>query len=70
MNNLQVFDYEGSEVRTLEIEGDNWFVATDVCRILEISNPTMALGRLDDDEKMTLNSTESHPGKRVSLVLA
>lgn len=41
-----------------------WFVAPDVCRALEISNPTVALDRLDDDEKMTLRSTEGHAGQR------
>ncbi len=35
-----------------------------VCKALEIGNPTMALARLDDDEKMTLNSTEGHSGQR------
>ena len=48
-----------------------WFVAVDVCRALEIKNPTMALERLEDDEKMTLSlsemtlsSTEGHSSKR------
>ena len=27
-----------------------WFVASDVCRVLGLSNPTMALRALDDDE--------------------
>ncbi|MGJ0440005.1 phage antirepressor [Paenibacillus polysaccharolyticus] len=47
----KVFNYGGSEVRTVVIEGDPWFVAKDVCEVLQVSNSRMALGRLDDDEK-------------------
>lgn len=51
-------------IRSLLKNGQPWFVAADVCKALEISNPTMALSRLDSDEKMTLSSNESHTGKR------
>lgn len=53
--NIKSFDYHGQEVRTVEISGQPWFVAADVCRILEISNPTVAMDRLDADEKAKLN---------------
>ena len=64
-NELAVFqnDQFGS-VRVIEQEGEPWFVAADVCRALEITNPSVALERLDDDEKMTLSSTEGHSGQR------
>lgn len=39
------------KIRTLTIDGEPWFVAADVCRALEIGNPSMAVERLDDDEK-------------------
>lgn len=56
MNDLQIFRNETfGEIRTLEINGEPWFVAADVCRALEISNPTDALKRLDDDEKARFN---------------
>lgn len=45
-------------------DGEPWFVAADVCKALEIVNPSDALSRLDPDEKMTLDSTDSHSGKR------
>ncbi|MBC9785845.1 Bro-N domain-containing protein, partial [Heliobacterium chlorum] len=52
MTNLQkVFNYEGNQVRTVMIDGQPWFVAKDVCDVLDIGNPTMALSRLDNDEK-------------------
>ncbi|MEA5013150.1 MAG: Bro-N domain-containing protein [Candidatus Limiplasma sp.] len=51
-NDIQVFQNEEfGEVRTLMREGEPWFVAADVCRVLDHSNSRMALERLDDDEK-------------------
>jgi hypothetical protein len=35
-----------------------WWYASDVCRVLEIQNPTQALTRLDEDEQNTLCSKE------------
>lgn len=43
-------------VRTLVDEtGGIWFVAKDVCDVLEINNNRQALTRLDEDEKATIN---------------
>ena len=56
MNNLQVFNNnEFGAVRTLEINNEPWFVAKDVCDILDIKNPTQALQNLDADERTILN---------------
>ncbi len=43
---------EFGEIRSLLIEGEPWFVAKDVCGILELSDVSMTLSRLDDDEKL------------------
>ncbi len=51
MNLSKIFNYEGNDVRTVIINKEPWFVAKDVCKILEISNNRDAIGRLDDDEK-------------------
>lgn len=52
MNDLQIFNNdEFGEIRTLEINGEPWFIAKDACRALKIGNPSQALTRLDDDEK-------------------
>lgn len=62
MSQLQkVFNYERNQVRTLTIGEEVWFVAKDVCDVLEIGNPTEALKRLDEDEK-DLISTEGFRG--------
>ena len=51
MNDLQIFNYNGKEIRTVEKNGDLWWVLKDVCEVLELSNPTMIAGRLDEDER-------------------
>lgn len=57
MNELQIFENpEFGQIRAVLGEnGEPLFVAADVCRALEHSNVTMALDRLDDDEKAKLN---------------
>lgn len=55
MNELKVFNFESSEVRTQIIDSEPWFVAADVCQILDLTNPTMALNRLDEDERSKFN---------------
>lgn len=46
---------EFGQVRTLMIDDNPWFVASDVCKALAISNPTVAVQRLEDDERSKLN---------------
>ena len=56
MNELKLFENEEfGKVRVLEIENEPWFVAKDVCDILELSNPSVALKNLDEDERTKLN---------------
>lgn len=46
------FLFEGEAlVRVVTRDGEPWFVAADVCWVLKHSNPTVAVERLDDDEK-------------------
>ena len=51
INELQVFSYEGSEIRTVQLGGEPWWVLKDICDVLELSNPSMIADRLDEDEK-------------------
>ena len=45
------FAFQGQAVRTILKDGETWFVAADVCTVLELINPTKAVLRLDEDEK-------------------
>lgn len=50
-NEIQVWNYESSEVRTIQKDGEPWFVLADVCKVLEISNSRNISSRLEPDEK-------------------
>lgn len=51
MSNVQIFKYQNSEVRTVEQNGEPWFVLKDVCGILGISKYRDVADRLDADER-------------------
>ncbi len=63
------FDYKGNEVRTVEIHGEHWFVAKDVCDILDIEARDY-VRYLDDDEKsyMSRKHIGLHPGRDIVIV--
>lgn len=51
-NKIKVFENaEFGSVRTVTINGEPWFVASDVCKALGIANNRDAVARLDEDEK-------------------
>ena len=51
MDKLQIFQSkEFGKVRTVLIENEVWFVLIDICKILELSNPSSVIKRLDEDE--------------------
>ena len=54
-NELTVWNYGDNDVRILMIDDEPWLVLADVCRVLELSNPTIVAGRLDADERAKFN---------------
>ncbi|RJV87422.1 toxin Bro [Erysipelotrichaceae bacterium AF19-24AC] len=55
-NKLMIFENDAfGKVRTLNLNGEPWFVAVDVCSVLDLSNPTIAVSRLDEDERAKFN---------------
>ena len=56
MNELKVFENEEfGQVRTVIKKDEPWFVASDICRALDLSNPSVAVSRLDEDERTKFN---------------
>jgi hypothetical protein len=54
MNNIVPFDFEGSSIRLVDLEGSPWFVAMEVAAALDYSDAFEMTKRLDDDEKQNL----------------
>ncbi len=46
MNKLQVFNFQGAEVRIVMKDGEPWWVLKDVCDVLELSSPHKVAARL------------------------
>lgn len=59
---------EFGQVRTVGVNGEPWFVAADVCRALEIGNPTDAMRRLDADERTLVSIEGASNGLPVNVV--
>ncbi len=69
MNELQVFTYEKKEVRTIQKNGETWWVLKDVCGVLELSNSRMVADRLDEDEK-GVSTVDTLGGKQELTVIS
>lgn len=55
MNTPTTFNFNSNQVRTLLVNNEPHFVLSDICRILDLSNPTMVAKKLDEDERTKLN---------------
>ena len=54
MNELQIFNSpEFGDIRTITIDNEPWFCMIDICKALEISNPSQAKTRLNADGVIT-----------------
>ena len=49
--NIKSFDYHGQEVRTVEISGQPWFVAADVCNYFGVTNRNRIMQQVDEEDK-------------------
>jgi anti-repressor protein len=59
MANIQVFEYQNSKVRTVDMDGEAWFVLKDVCGVLDIADHKVVARRLDEDEVCQTPLTDS-----------
>lgn len=59
MSNIQIFKYQTNEVRTVEMDGEPWFVLKDVCEVLGLTTPARVAERLDEDEVSLTHLTDS-----------
>ena len=67
MNELKIFKFKEAQVRTVVKDGEPWFVVKDVCEVLGLSNPTMVIDRLDDDERAKFNLGRQGETNMVSM---
>jgi prophage antirepressor-like protein len=59
---VQVFGFEGKDIRTVMVNAEPWWILADVCKVLGIANSRDAADRLDEDEKNTVVLNDGIPG--------
>lgn len=69
MNEMQVFNYKSSQVRTVEINNEPWFVLKDVCAVLDIGSAHKVSERLDEDERNHIPLTDSLGRKQETTII-
>lgn len=67
-NKLNIYDFKDQPVRIVDRDGEPWFVAADVCRVLQIGNTAQAVARLHEDEK-GICSNDTLGGKQNALIV-
>ena len=69
MNNLKIWNYEDTTVRTIEIDGEIWFVGKDTAEILGYSNTRDALAKhVDDEDKATVAIRDGSQNRNVTVI--
>lgn len=67
MNELQIFDFDGNEVRTLTIDNEPYFIGKDVCKAFGDTNHNRSISRVDDIDKRVEEITDSMGRKQKAL---
>ena len=70
MNEIKVFNSEQfGQVRTTTVDGEPLFVASDVCKALEINDTGKAVSRLDEDESTRIKIDHpQNPEKQLEVI--
>lgn len=69
MNNIQIFKYENNDVRTVEMNGEPWFVGKDVASVLGYKDTVNALKtHVDEDEKTGWQITTQFGVKETTII--
>lgn len=62
MSAVELFTYTNHQLRVVLIDDEPWFVLADLCRMLDIANPSSVVTRLDSASVDTLRLTEGNRG--------
>jgi len=66
-NKIQIYDSpDFGQIRVVELDGQPWWVLSDVCKCLGLSNPTIVAQKLDEDEKLKVDP-KSNLGSRSNV---
>lgn len=69
MNEIQIFNYNSNEVRTIQRDDELWFVLKDVCDVLGLGSPHKVAERLDEDERNQIPVIDSIGRKQEMVII-
>lgn len=69
VNEVQIFDFQANEVRVVIQDGEPWFIAKDVCSVLQHTNHRAAIAGLDTDEK-GVSIVDTHGGRQSMSIIS
>ncbi len=67
-NNIEIFNFNDSMVRTLVLNDEVYFVAKDICNVLDIQNSREATKKLDEDELVSEKMTSGGQTREMTLI--
>lgn len=62
------FHFNGSNLNVIQINDEPWFIAKEVCDVLNLSDTSMATRSLDEDEKLIQTLFVSGQNRAVTLI--
>lgn len=69
MNELRIWNYESSEIRTVELNGEPWFVGKDVADILEYQNGSRDINRhVDEEDRRKIMLFDGNQNKETIII--
>lgn len=69
MNEVQLFNFENHEVRSLLINSEPWFVGKDVAKILGYKDTSDALKKhIDEEDKLTRRFADSGQNRNMTII--
>lgn len=69
-NRLQLFDFNGQQVRTVIIDNEPYFVGKDVATILGYNNPSVAVSKNVSDKYKGVSEMETPGGKQKLVIIS
>lgn len=60
--NVSLFQFCGNDVRVIDRDGEPWFVLSEVCEMIGLTNPSKVKHRLSSDDVDTLTISKGIPG--------
>lgn len=67
-NEIRIFNFNGADLGLVEIDGEPWFVAKDVCKFLRLTNTTKAVSYLEPHEKGLTNCYTPGGNQKITII--